>query len=171
MNKLILILITLLISLSFTVFSQSAGVLEIKIAEIKIDSDDVILFLKIENIGDETITVYKPNIEDVCSSILKIKFIDTKTNKTHELFPCEQIIDLDQIILNSTNMIHLNPNEIFIKPIKFKLRDISPFIRKGYSYKVFLEFNLKNVDFVAECPNILMAKDNLRSNEVGVTIK
>jgi hypothetical protein len=156
-------LFVIIISLySLNVFSQNKMIL---IKDLYCKEDSLIFYLEITNITNQDITIYKPELEDICFNLLKIKFIDLDKDKVSELFPCNQIIDLDRIVLDCDNSVYLKPQDKFGRTFKFNCKTISPYLIKNNYYKLFVELNLKNVTFetVLKYP----FKNDIKSNEIN----
>ncbi len=159
--------IVLLLTLTFSFFAFSQGrTIDIALRDVSCFSDSISLKLVIKNISSEPYTIYKPGVCDICSSILKIKLIDTLNNCTYEIFPCSSIIDLNEVVINCLNSIYLEPNDIFIRTFKFDVNDISPHLRRNKCYKVFWELNLSSVKFEPDTKNLL--KDDFKSNRIDL---
>ncbi len=153
----------ILLIFTFIAFAQEKKV-DVVIKGFFIYHDSLSFYIEIENVSNQVITIYKPETEDICRNILKIRFIDLDNSVVSVLFPCRYIIDLDRIILDCHNSVYLNHNERFGKKFNFSATKISPFLVKGKSYKISVELNLKEVNFETDLKNIY--KDDIKSDEL-----
>lgn len=150
--------------LSFNMLAQKSE-LYLLIRDLDLSRDSLGFSLEINNISDQSWTIYKPDSKDICNSILKLRFISKDEFHEHEIFPCEYIIDLNSIMLNCTNSINLNPNDIFIQKFKFGINQITPYLEKNFNYSFFVELNLGDILFESDLKNIF--KKNLKSSRIN----
>lgn len=133
-----------LLMLSGAVFAQQV---KMEVDSLKIDEDSIRFELNIANYSNKAVVVYRPKADAICYNILKIKFRNVRTGVTHEVFPCKAILDLNALILNDDNRIHLEPGEGVVVPFSFFLKSVSPFLTKKESYAIVVELNFKDVAF------------------------
>lgn len=157
--KSIKITLFLLIVGALRIYAQSNLVL--KIEDVKMNSDSLFLQFSITNNGKNLVKLYKPERQDICCSIVKILLTD-KDNREYQITPCNEIIDLDAIILSSKNSMYLSKNEGLIKNFSFSLKDIVPFLTTNGDYYTVMEINLKNVSFEGETDDLV--KCNFKSS-------
>jgi hypothetical protein len=165
--KSIKIILFLLIVGALKIYAQSDIVL--KIEDMKMNCDSLFLQFSISNNGKRLVKLYKPERQDICYSVVKVLLTD-KANRKYQITPCNEIIDLDAIILSSKNSIYLSKDECFMKKIGFSLKDVVPFLTKNEDYYTVMEINLKDVSFKGETDDL--AKCNLKSSnkiKVGLT--
>lgn len=117
------------------------------INEIIHTDDSLKVYFCIKNNSEKDIVLYKPTTDDLCSSLLKIKFksIENEDNEYH-VFPCKEIIDVESIYVDSNNLIHLNPNNHYKDFISFSTIDISPFLIEG-KYECQIQINYSLFEF------------------------
>ncbi|NOQ25367.1 MAG: hypothetical protein GQ564_08390 [Bacteroidales bacterium] len=147
--------ITLLLLIVITISTSAQNKIILELEELSKKEDNLILSFALINSGEESIRIYKPNEQDICSSVIRVIFVNESNNKEHLLFPCKEIIDFDSIILNCDNSICLLKNEKFFKEIKFTFKDIAPYLAKNIKYKVLMEFNLDGITFEGDINNLV----------------
>lgn len=157
--KTLKIIILLFVVSTSIVCAQSD--LVFKIENIYTSSDSIFLQFSFLNNGKETVKLYKPNKKDICYGIVKILLKDN-TDKEYLIMPCDEIIDLDAIILNCKNSFYLSHNEKLIKEVRFSLKDAIPFLTKGMAYEVIMEVNLNDVSFEGETEDL--CRCNFKTN-------
>lgn len=163
LNK-IKILFIGLVSCFTSLYAQGEPpIVTLELVKFQIYDNHLYFSLKLYNLDNQSFTVYKPFIEDVCYGVLKCSLINKQTYKKHEIFPCNEIDDLGAIRLNEKNSIYLEKGEGFIKNFKINLKDISPYLKEGI-YIFYFEFNLADIYFDTNLTNLL--KMNLVSNKV-----
>lgn len=162
MKKYIVIL-GLLVVFNSTLFGQEKRI-KLEVVDCISNKTNISFCLTITNISNQPIVTYLPKKDDICFRILKIRFIDLQNDKVHELKPCAFYTDLESIILNSNNTLSLNPNDKFDQKFKFSKKDISPFLRRGKHYKLFVEWNLKGINFETDFKNLF--QEDVKSNEI-----
>jgi len=153
------IILFLLIINAFRIYAQPNLVL--KVENIRINSDSLFLKFSITNNSTQLVRLYKPERQDICCNIVRIFFID-KYNKEHQIIPCNEIIDLDVIILSCKNSVYLSKGEGFLKEFSFSLKDTVPFLTKNVIYDVVMEINLKDVSFEGKTDDL--QKCNFKSS-------
>jgi hypothetical protein len=144
-----MVLLGLLVILPSTLFGQEKRI-RLEIGDCMSTKTSGSFHLTVTNMSNQPIVTYLPKTADICLQILKIKFIDLQNNKVHEFDPCTLIADLDHIILNSKNTLSLKPNEKFTQKVRFSKKDIFPYLKRGKSYKLFVEWRLEGVNFEKE---------------------
>ena len=146
------LLIFIFMFLPISLFSQNKEDVLLKVNDFKCVGDTALLTMSILNSSGKTVTCYKVGLQDICTSVLKIKVKDS-FGKKHEVFPCEAMIDLESIYLDCSNTVKLSPDEGFIKVVKFAVKDFAPFLIKG-NYELFVEINYSIGNFESELHNV-----------------
>lgn len=126
------------------------------------------VLIKATNISEtDSFLFYQFDKESLCGAILNIDFINAKTEKIHEYFPCEWIYDIDRIILGKENSILLLPNESFEKEFILNLEDISPFLENDI-YIIEVSINYENGNFESEMDYDIF-KGYSKSNSIEIS--
>lgn len=121
----------------------------LKIDELNFDSKLQIFHISIEIYNDtkSAIRIYKPQMEDICTGLVKIKFIaQTEKHEEFTVFPCLEIIDLESLLVTEENSVFLDNDEYFGKTLSFFCKDTSPFISRG-RYDVQVELLYSSINF------------------------
>jgi len=89
---------------------------------------------------------YKPVESAICYGLLSISLVD-KSDKSHEIYPCDYEVDLDSISLYFKNSVCLNTNETFrnILTINMNKVDMPPLNRE---YRLVLSLHYEDVNFI-----------------------
>jgi hypothetical protein len=98
--------------------------------------------------------------EHLCSSLLRINVSDSV--KTYRILPCSSIIQLDELILDSTNGVILRHDRTYTGQVILKQRELPVRLRSG-SYRFQAEFNLKEFNITSQMGPVY--KRNLKSNQ------
>lgn len=138
----------------------------LELMKVKIHDNFLFFSLKLYNEDNQSFTVYKPHIEDVCLGIFKCFLINKQTNIQHEIFPCMEIRDLLDIRLDEKNSVYLAEGEGFIKDFKISIKQISPYFIEG-EYVFFCKFHLEDIIFITNLKDIIKA--NFISNKVDIS--
>ncbi|PXX95163.1 hypothetical protein DF185_22555 [Marinifilum breve] len=151
---------------SSVVFSQQEKCVFFKLVNTSIKNENLNLKMSIENTGDTSLIVYKPSLEAICLSILKVSLIDIESGEIYDVFPCEEVIDLDGIKVNYKDFICLNSHEIFAVNLSFSLNDIVPYLMKNKKYSIRSKFLLSGVDFYPKKEGLVQS--DLISNKLPI---
>ena len=158
-----MVILGLLVVLNSTLFGQEKKI-RLEIVDCVSTKTSVSFCLTIANMSNQPIVTYIPKKADICFRILKIKFIDLQNNKVHELNPCTSYTDLESITLNINNTLSLKPNEKFNQKFRFSKKDISPYLKRGKGYKLFVEWYLKGINFETDLKNLF--QEDVNSNKI-----
>jgi hypothetical protein len=138
--------------------------LKLEIASIKSNKNSITINVDVINKTDKEIVVYIPDLLDICSGLMHIRFINTRNNRKHELFRCTSIADLDHIELNSKNSRIINSyNRVKIK-YSFVKKHITPYLKKKNTYKVIVGWYFKDVFIKTDLKNYF--NDDVESNYI-----
>lgn len=159
-----MVILGLFVVFNSTLFGQEKRI-KLDVVDCVSTKTSVSFCLTIMNMSNQPIATYLPKKDDICCHILKIKFIDLQNDKVHELNPCTFYTDLESIILNCNNTLFLNVNDKFDQKFNFSKKDISPFLRRGRHYKLFVDWNLKGINFETNFKNLV--QEDVKSNEIS----
>jgi hypothetical protein len=154
MRKIIMVSLSLITW--FSAFSQkeSTNSLDLSIDNFNMYHDSCVLNIQVVNKSQDTILFYRPRLEDICSSILRIYAISkTHTNKYYYLYPCEATIDLESIYIDQNNSIFLLEEQCFYFKLSFKLEDFSPHLALD-SYLLYFELNYSIANLKSKHKNL-----------------
>lgn len=156
----------LLLVLNSTLFGQEKRI-RLDIVDCISTKTSVSFCLTIANMSNQPIVTYIPKKDDICYGLLKITFIDLQNNKVHEFYPCTfNAADLDCITLDCNNTLFLKPNEKFNQKFRFLKKDISPYLKRGKGYKLFVEWYLKGVCFKTDLKNLF--QEDVNSSKIDL---
>lgn len=153
-----IILISILINIGNCNKSNSSNV-KVEISNVIVEKAELVVQVLVNNYTDTSILVYKPNIEDVCSSILVIKLID-KNGKVSRYYPCEFMTDVDLIRLGSANSIVLDSNEKYQIDFALPKKEISYLMKIDDLQQIKLDIRLNEYSFENSSEYKFM-KDNI----------
>jgi hypothetical protein len=118
---------------------------------IELENDQIKLEYTITNKSQKMISFYKPNELDFCNGILYLVFKDKAGNEM-EFNNCDELLHLDAIRLNCTNLRVLGSEESFTFMLKV---DKPTFIDNSYSVKSQISYNdiYFLTDDIKDCSN------------------
>lgn len=138
--------------------------LKMEITSVKSTKDSIAINIDVINVSDKKILVYLPDLQDICSSLMHIKFVDLKNNKFCEVLPCTYNANLKFLEINNKNSFILNSSEKKNIDYKFSKSNISPYLKKKYLYKVFVGWYFKDQYIKTSAENYF--NDDVESNYV-----
>ena len=144
-------------------YSQNSQ-LEMNIVSLKTCINNIELCVKVSNLSNQEIAVYYQNIDQICSNLMSIRFVDIKSNKFHILFPCSTVPDLNHIELTKDNSLLIDAGKSVNVKYLFKKRDIKPDIRRNKTYKVIVGWHFKDIFIKTDLKNYF--NDDIESNYI-----
>ncbi|NLI36880.1 MAG: hypothetical protein GX416_10260 [Bacteroidales bacterium] len=154
----------LLVVLNSTLFGQEKRI-KLEIIDCISTETNISFSLAIKNISNQPIVTYIPKQDDICYGLIKITIVDMQNDKVHEFYPCTfNAADLDCITLDCHNTLFLKPNETSIQKFKLHKKHIYSHLKRGKSYKLFVEWYLKGVCFKTNLKNLL--QEDVSSNKI-----
>lgn len=153
-----------------TTLSVNAQDVKLKISNIAFDmkKNNFDLYLEIYGNKERGVKIYKPQIEDICTSLVRIKFISQVNKNIGIVYPCQEVIDLESILINNENAIFLDIGEYFGVIMSFSCEEISPYLVEEI-YDVQVELNYTLTQFIGDTQNLF--KGDLKSNLFSVVNK
>ncbi len=127
--------------------------LELSIENIQISSDSLFVQFSFINAGEKPVKIYKPEKQDICYGIVRILVRDSNSKK-YQIMACDEIIDLDALVLSCKNSFYLAEDEKFMKTFKFSLKDAVPFLPTKIALYAVIEINLKDVSFEGDVSDL-----------------
>jgi hypothetical protein len=112
------------------------------------------------------IVVPKLDKQHLCSSLLRIDV--TGSGKTYRIVPCNRVVQIDQLVLDSTNSVVLEAGQTYSESISLIRKEI-PFLRRPGRYVFHAEFNLNDANMTTELGAI--CKKDLKSNEATFKLR
>jgi hypothetical protein len=106
------------------------------------------------------------NQDQLCFSLLRIDVSDS--HKTSRILPCRSAIQLDELILDSTNSVILGYGQTYTGQIILDERELPVIVRSG-SYRFQAKFNLGEFNITSQRGKVY--KRNLKSNQFVLRIK
>lgn len=159
--------IMLILIFNFKCYGQTDLTIEV----LSKNEDNIAIRFILTNISSDTILFYKPVEQSICMSILNIAFIEVGNLNKHEYFPCEEIMDIDQIILYQSNSVLIVPKGSYSSVININRKNISPYLKKE-RYKLLVSLNYENGNFEAGSNmGYLIYRGTTISNEVTIINK
>lgn len=150
----------ILISILFGNCNKSnSNDVKIEISNVKIEKAELVVQVLIKNYTGTSILLYKPKIEDICSSILVMRLID-KNGDVFRYYPCEIITDVDLIRLGSANSIVLNSGENYQFDFALPKKEINYLMRIDDLQEIKLDVRLNEYSFENSSEHKFM-KDNI----------
>jgi hypothetical protein len=119
--------------------------LKMKIISLNSHKKSIELCVEVDNLSSQEIAIYYQNIDQICSSLMSIKFIDTKNNQIHLVFPCTSIPDLNHIDLTDKNSLIIGAKNKVSINYSFNKKNLAPYLKKKRRYKVIVGWYFKDV--------------------------
>jgi hypothetical protein len=110
------------------------------------DKNILQLELNFTNTSNQICRYYKVSNDDICTSIVSLKFTDIKKKTSFFYQPCDGLYQLDHIEFSEKNTVCLESGDSFKVLIKIN-KSKTPYLKKGNEYKIEVYVNL------AEIPN------------------
>ena len=144
-------------------YSQNSQ-LKMKIVSLRTYKNNIELCVEVNNLSNQEIAVYYQNIDQICSNLMYIRFVDTKSNQFHVLFPCTSVPDLNHIELTKNNSLFIDAGKQVSISYLFKKKDVKPYIKKKKIYKVIVGWHFKDIFIKTNFKNYF--NDDVESNYV-----
>jgi hypothetical protein len=141
------------VKLRMELLSESRDSIKIKITSTNTSRTDTLLF-------------YTPTESSFCVTVLSIDFNQVGTNKGHSYFPCNEMVDLDHILLNKTNSVLIPSSDSYSFIMSLDKKGISPHLKKGkYRMKASLYHGYGNFKLESDT-KFSIFRGNTTSNDV-----
>lgn len=158
-------IITIIFCILTYVIHAQDSVVDFEIHDISITENSMVIDLSIKNNGDTAIVFYKPSTESMCYGFLVINILNSE-EEIFEINPCDEIIDLDEIILNFCNAICLSKDEIFRKIITIDKNSINlPKVKDDYIITIWLMYSEINFSYKYPGLKYKIFKDELNAEK------
>jgi hypothetical protein len=119
--------------------------IELKLISVEATSEeDIAIEVLLRNKSDSIRSLYDP-YKDKCLGILILNFVG-QDGGLHTFYPCDEIVDLDEVSITSESNICLKKNEEMKIREFFSKDKISPYLGKEL-YQVWMEWNYSDINF------------------------
>lgn len=144
-------------------YSQNSQ-LKMKIVSLRTYRNNIELCVEVNNLSNQEIAIYYKNIDQICSNLMHIRFVDMKSDQFHILFPCTSVPDINYIELTKNNSLLVEAGKTVNINYSFSKKDIKPSIKRNKTYKVFVGWNFKDIFIKTDFNNYF--NDDVESNYV-----
>ena len=134
-----------------TTYGQTiANDVTIGIKDLRANKDTISFKLSLTNVSDQSVVLFKPNLDYVNYGLIGIFLKNFSTHKKFR-FDNGERGDLDNIFLKQETYIVLNKDETFITVFKLAINKFSPRILNGdYQVEFMLDYSITNFTFPCE---------------------
>lgn len=158
----------LLLVLLFFIFCENCKAqLELHIQEVNSSKHAINLEIEVKNTSQkDSVLFYFPCDKSVFMSLIKLVFKNKETDKIHEYWPNDDILDIDRLFVTKNNSVLILPNCTGKFQQEIKLKRISPYLENSkYSLNMQLSYEYGNLETDL---GYKLFKGDMKSNSIEI---